>query len=772
MGRSSRSSLRAVPILGALSVLALPGLVYCADIRVPEDQPTLQAAVSAAASGDVILFAPGTYAGGAFVNNKYLIFESWYRFTGDTSYISRTVLTGVASNACGGQPGCARNAVLEFGPSAGGSQVIGLTLTHGENGVSSSSRVSITACHVIGNGDGVDYVSGSGGTLRNSMFAHNSDDGIDLNGDMDLTIAGNEIRDNGDDGIEYRLFAYTGPLRTVIVTGNRITGNAEDGIQIIDYPSVDSFVVRIERNYFQANFDASGSSAAIGCMGNGNSVENLSGAAVAERVYVNHNTVVGEKNGLVGGANTIAVNNIFTGIENRAVRRVGGRSVTAWSLCWNNLMNYESSVLDSASLRLGDPGLDSTGHLTAGSAAVAAGTRFYSWKGETVLNEPPGSSIDLGAYPWTPNHPPVVMLGPDRLVRPPASIRLAAQVSDDGRPVPVGMLTWQWSVLSGPAPVTLDTPGLPVTGATLTSEGIYRVRCAVSDGVLTGADTIGITVQPLGLGDFPVMAAADDAEEQASGAMSASVSDIELVGGSSQIAGLRFPAVAVPPGAGIARAYIQFVADGIQSEPTTLLVQGQAADAPALFIGRLRNISTRPRTLASVSWSPPPWTVLGEAGDAQRTPDLSPLLREILARPGWRSGNPIAFIISGSGRRIARAYEGDPAGAAVLHVEFTPEALGIGTDPPAGLELRVTRGPIEGSELEVEFALPVAHPARLELADVAGRRRVAREVGEMGAGRHRLVLAREIPAGIYFVRLTQDDRARVVKAVALRHGVR
>mgnify|MGYP003694712461 CR=1 FL=1 len=70
-----------------------------------------------------------------------------------------------------------------------------------------------------------------------------------------------------------------------------------------------------------------------------------------------HNTFLGEKNGLVGGANTIALNNLFTGIENRAVRRVG-KSITAWSLFWNNLVNYETSVVDSASLRVADPKVD------------------------------------------------------------------------------------------------------------------------------------------------------------------------------------------------------------------------------------------------------------------------------------------------------------------------------------------------------------------------------------------------------------------------------
>ena len=55
----------------------------------------------------------------------------------------------------------------------------------------------------------------------------------------------------------------------------------------------------------------------------------------------------------------------------------------------------------------------------------------------------------------------------------------------------------------------------------------------------------------------------------------------------------------------------------------------------------------------------------------QRTPDLSALLQEIVDRPGWRSGNAVALILSGAGRRTARAYDGLQAGAPLLHVELT-----------------------------------------------------------------------------------------------------
>ncbi|MGH7729926.1 MAG: hypothetical protein ACRENJ_01590, partial [Candidatus Eiseniibacteriota bacterium] len=129
-------------------------------LRVPEDHATLRAAVAAAAHDDTILVAPGLHQGGAFVDRKSLTIASWFLTTGDTALVSRTVLSGAAADMCSGQPGCVGRSVLEFGAAAHGSAVVGLTLTGGEDGVRSQAMVDITGCRVVGNGDGVDFVSG------------------------------------------------------------------------------------------------------------------------------------------------------------------------------------------------------------------------------------------------------------------------------------------------------------------------------------------------------------------------------------------------------------------------------------------------------------------------------------------------------------------------------------------------------------------------------------------------------------------------------------
>ena len=75
--------------------------------------------------------------------------------------------------------------------------------------------------------------------------------------------------------------------------------------------------------------------------------------------------------------------------------------------------------------------------------------------------------------------------------------------------------------------------------------------------------------------------------------------------------------------------------------------------------------------------------------------------------------------------------------------------------------------PARGSDLHVSFSLPDAGPARLELIDVAGRRVAMRDVGALGAGTHVEPLRTDssVPAGLYWLRLTQGTRSLVTRAV-------
>jgi hypothetical protein len=188
-------------------------------------------------------------------------------------------------------------------------------------------------------------------------------------------------------------------------------------------------------------------------------------------------------------------------------------------------------------------------------------------------------------------------------------------------------------------------------------------------GVLSG---IGSTAA--GVVDLRIASSADDAEESASGSVSLSSSDLELVNdGSDQIVGLRFPALGIPQGSDIISAWIQFETDEVTVDATSLRIEAEARDSAAAFGTTSGSLSSRPRTTAWVPWSPPPWSTVGEAGPGQRTPDLTSLLQEVIDRPGWVSGNAVVVIVTGTGRRTARARDGSSTGAPLLHVEFAGE---------------------------------------------------------------------------------------------------
>ncbi|MDL1939417.1 hypothetical protein FBQ94_10310, partial [Candidatus Jettenia sp. AMX1] len=109
--------------------------------------------------------------------------------------------------------------------------------------------------------------------------------------------------------------------------------------------------------------------------------------------------------------------------------------------------------------------------------------------------------------------------------------------------------------------------------------------------------------------------------------------------------------------AAISNAYIQFKADEIHSDATSLIIQGEAANNAAAFTSVDGNMSSRPRTTAAVSWSPAAWLIKKEVGLNQRTPNISSVIQEIVSRAGWSSGNSLVIIITGTGRlyRIHRA---------------------------------------------------------------------------------------------------------------------
>jgi hypothetical protein len=257
----------------------------------------------------------------------------------------------------------------------------------------------------------------------------------------------------------------------------------------------------------------------------------------------------------------------------------------------------------------------------------------------------------------------------------PDGVALDGTVADA---TPTGTLTSAWSQVSGPGTVTFAAPGATDTTATFSAAGTYVLRLTASDGSLSASDDMTVTAAPPGVGstgvlDIPVRVSPDDAEQRTNnGKVTLNNPDLNLAQDRNalQRVGMRFTQVAVPKGATITSAYVQFTAGGVSTAASNLVIAGQASDDPATFTAATNDLSARPQTTATVSWKPAPWSTVGARTTGQRTPDLRSSVQEIVDRTGWVSGNSLVLFVSGTGERTADAFEGGAARAPLLHIEY------------------------------------------------------------------------------------------------------
>jgi predicted outer membrane repeat protein len=97
------------------------GLCWATIINVPADYPTIQQGIDASADGDTVLVQPGTYYENINFNGHNIVLGSQFLTTGDTSYISTTVIDGDSAGP-----------VVTFSSSQdSGPAIIGFTIQHG-----------------------------------------------------------------------------------------------------------------------------------------------------------------------------------------------------------------------------------------------------------------------------------------------------------------------------------------------------------------------------------------------------------------------------------------------------------------------------------------------------------------------------------------------------------------------------------------------------------------------------------------------------------------
>ncbi len=325
-----------------------------------------------------------------------------------------------------------------------------------------------------------------------------------------------------------------------------------------------------------------------------------------------------------------------------------------------------SEVLDASSLGVLQLELEDGAYTW--SFLPAAGSTFHD-TGRAGCNADPPAFAPLG----------ITIAGPSAGAPAPAGAAIAAAVTDPAGsgPAATGSVVIHW---------TSDLDGDVGTGATLPtadlSPGTHRlVAHARRSPISFGTAAVAVTVPGPG-GAPPVVAASaaaaadDDAEEEIDrGTVTIDSGDLELVDDDEpQLVGIRFPGLNVPTGARIVRAWIQLTADSEEAPPTDAHLELRAEaikDAPP-FSAVARDVSRRTLTERSVPWDPAPWFDPDDRTDAQRTPNLAPVVQEVVDRPGWSPGNALVVVVSGTGTRTAAAAAGSDRPAPTLHVEWVP----------------------------------------------------------------------------------------------------
>ena len=203
---------RSMVILVA-GVMALALRADATIINVPGDQPTIQAGIDASVDGDTVLVQPGTYVENVNFDGHNVVLGSLFLTTGDTSYISQTIIDG---NSVGSvvtfESGETVNSVIE-----------GFTITNGSgtffdpyweyagggifcNGSAPTIQYNIITGNTANNGGGIAAVYNSPVVITHNIIFGDSANvtpgriggggGIAIAFDSDAEVSHNDIYNN------------------------------------------------------------------------------------------------------------------------------------------------------------------------------------------------------------------------------------------------------------------------------------------------------------------------------------------------------------------------------------------------------------------------------------------------------------------------------------------------------------------------------------------------------------------------------------------------
>ena len=202
-----------------------------------------------------------------------------------------------------------------------------------------------------------------------------------------------------------------------------------------------------------------------------------------------------------------------------------------------------------------------------------------------------------------------------------------------------GLSAVHLSVVPGAVSWLMDTLSAALSGVHL---------AVVPGAVSTLLDTLTATLTAVKLpptsGSFTldIATGGDDGREGSNSVVKLNDTNLDC-DGSAPYVGLLFRNVAIPDGATVTNAYLNICPPGSLYDSPALTIRGQIN--PADFTTTTYNLSSRTKTAAGVSW------VATDIGvDAYKaSPDISPVLNEIVGAAGWQEGDDLALFLIDNG---------------------------------------------------------------------------------------------------------------------------
>ncbi|MFH1252307.1 MAG: PKD domain-containing protein [bacterium] len=383
--------------------------------------PTIQAAIVAGVDGDTVVVDPGTYNEAIDFSGKNLVVGSFYLTSGDTSYISTTIINGTdiqypVSFVNGeNQDAC----------------LIGFTIQNaGNTGIRCISGSSPTLSHlrVIGNYMGIRCETNCQATLEFLVISNNSRQGLYIKDNSSPTIRNVTVSNNQASGIICE--KYSDPLiENVLISDNVAIAGA--GIWISDHsnPLVkNSNIVNNRASnaagvylyYSSPRFEnvliANNTATATQYTNGGGGV----GMFSSSPVFVNVTIVDNHANEYGGGVSAsishpVLINSIVWNNSSPGIPEICSFSYGTFKIAYSDIKGGAAGVqtLYNGTYTFLDNviGADTIGHnpafdldyrLQPGSPCIDAGAAYYELEGNVLVNIPAGNynggAPDMGAF--------------------------------------------------------------------------------------------------------------------------------------------------------------------------------------------------------------------------------------------------------------------------------------------------------------------------------------------------------------------------------------